>query len=116
MEPRIKIFSISGCPHCEKAKRILKAKGWNYVDISLDYYPEKRKDMLKITNQLTVPQIFFGSIHIGGASDLEQFEKEGRLSGSYDGVDSNITSEPLLEKPNYQPKEKPSILPRGPDQ
>jgi hypothetical protein len=64
--------------------------------------------MLKITNQLTVPQIFFGSIHIGGES-VEQFEKEGRLSGIYDGVDSNITSEPLLEKPNYQ---QPSILTR----
>lgn len=40
--------------------------GWEYSDISIEAYPEKRADMLKIADRLTVPQIFFNDEHVGG--------------------------------------------------
>lgn len=45
--------------------------GWEYTNINLSVYPEKRADMLKLADRLTVPQIFFNDKHIGGATDFD---------------------------------------------
>jgi hypothetical protein len=39
------------------------------VDINLTKYPEKRNDMLSLSDRLTVPQVFVNDTHIGGADD-----------------------------------------------
>jgi glutaredoxin-related protein len=83
------------------------------VEINLTDYPEKRKDMLQLARRLTVPQIFFGSKHIGGASDLEELEKRGNLSELYEGMlKETWTRQPLLEKPNWPPNPPKQPAPR----
>jgi glutaredoxin-related protein len=80
------------------------------LEINLTEYPEKRNDMLQLARRLTVPQIFFGSKHIGGASDLEDLEKQGKLSELYEGMlQEPWIRQPLLEKPNW-----PSTPPKQP--
>ena len=49
----------------------------------MDEYPEKKDDMLKISDRLTVPQVFFGEQHLGGASDILNLEKDGKLLHMY---------------------------------
>ena len=80
-ESRIVLFSISSCPHCAKAKGILQSKDWNFVEINLTDYPDKRKDMVLAAHQITVPQIFFNGSHLGGASNLADLESNGKLDG-----------------------------------
>jgi glutaredoxin-like protein len=68
----VAIISRPGCPHCARAKRLLDDRGIVFVDISLG------KDVTfstvrAITGRGTVPQVFIGGQHIGGADDLERY-------------------------------------------
>jgi glutaredoxin-like protein len=70
-EPAV-IFSKPGCPHCARAKQLLDDRGIVFEDISLG------KDVTfstvrAITGRGTVPQVFIGGRHIGGADDLERY-------------------------------------------
>ncbi|EKX44736.1 hypothetical protein GUITHDRAFT_139655 [Guillardia theta CCMP2712] len=56
-----------------------QAHGYEYHDISLSDYPEKRTDMLSLADRLTVPQIFVNTVHIGGASELIELLEKGKF-------------------------------------
>jgi glutaredoxin len=51
------------CVVCRAAKALLQECGVPLVDIDLDRYPERRREMVERTNQRTVPQIFFNAVH-----------------------------------------------------
>eukprot|EP01048_Picozoa_sp_COSAG05_P022298 COSAG05_NODE_4412_length_1526_cov_1.617379_1_plen_284_part_01 len=107
---RITVFSLADCPHCKKAKTLLGAKGWDYLDISLSDYPEMRSSMLQLANQLTVPQIFFNERHLGGAAQLVELAERQELDGLY--AEMLAGDDPLDER-----LDKPSrpIEPTPPD-
>jgi glutaredoxin-like protein len=68
----VAILSRPGCPHCARAKRLLEERGIVYEDISLG------KDVTfstvrAISGRGTVPQVFIGGEHIGGADELERY-------------------------------------------
>lgn len=65
----VTIFAIDDCPHCRRAKGTLKENGIDYREISLTLYPDRRNDMLSLTDRLTVPQIFFAGKYVGGADE-----------------------------------------------
>ena len=56
---RITIFSLGGCVHCNKVKALFGELGWNYCDIDLEQFPDAKQSMIKLTDRLTVPQVFF---------------------------------------------------------
>jgi glutaredoxin len=70
LKGRVTVFSISGCPHCRRAKHHLSTHKVPYVEINLDVYPERRDEMVERTSRRTVPQVLFNAKHIGGADDL----------------------------------------------
>eukprot|EP00808_Paulinella_micropora_P001166 g75009.t1 len=111
--PRITIFSLKTCPHCKKAKALLSQKGWSYYNISLNDYPEKRSDMLKLADRLTVPQVFFNDKHLGGASDLEALQESGRLHQEYKDMISTGKgpSLPELNIPDHPPEPEAKVSP-----
>lgn len=76
---KITIYSTSYCPYCAKAKTLLDHKQAAYTEISVDQYPEKRKEMETRSGRHTVPQIFINDQHIGGCDDLHALEQQGRL-------------------------------------
>ena len=71
---KFEIFGGEGCPYCVKAKELLNDKNlpFSYFDINQD---EEAFDQLvgRISKWKTIPQIFFGSQHIGGYDDLLKF-------------------------------------------
>jgi|TARA_B110000208_G_C11749558_1_gene422956 glutaredoxin len=80
---QITIFSLDGCMHCRRVKATLESKEWPYREISLSLYPTAKNAMLKLSDRLTVPQIFFNAAHIGGASELHALDDEGELDAMY---------------------------------
>lgn len=70
---KVTVYSKGYCPYCKAAKRILKAKGIEYVEIDVEVNPEKMTEMLSRSRRRTVPQIFFGEQHIGGHDDLVRY-------------------------------------------
>ena len=74
---RVTVFGRDACPHCTRAEGALKLRGipYSYVDISL--HPERRRDMISLSNgAASVPQIFFNELHVGGADDLVKLLKD----------------------------------------
>ena len=77
---KVLIYSSSLCGYCYEAKTLLKRKNILFQEIDVDEDFNKRKEMIAKSNGRTsVPQIFFGDIHIGGCDDLLNLEKIGKL-------------------------------------
>ncbi|CAI4227808.1 unnamed protein product [Auanema sp. JU1783] len=66
------IYTVLGNAQCMKAKNILNRANIPYTDVSLDSFPQCREEVIRRANgDLTVPQIFFNHIHIGGTDQLQ---------------------------------------------
>jgi glutaredoxin 3 len=77
---KIDIYTTSYCPYCHAALALLDRKGVGYEIIPVDGDPELRQLMMRRANgRYTVPQIFIGSVHVGGYDDLAALERRGAL-------------------------------------
>lgn len=74
-EPQfVTIFTREGCPHCFRAKALLKEKGIAYEEIKTGQGTGISSRTLRATTgRSTVPQVFIGGKHIGGADDLVRY-------------------------------------------
>jgi glutaredoxin 3 len=83
----IVIYTLANCSYCIKAKKLLEEKQVVYEEIAVDHFkPEQREELAKkARGKRTVPQIFIGSIHIGGYDKLLELEQEGRLDKLLEG-------------------------------
>lgn len=84
----IVMYESDWCGFCRAAKRLLAAKGWEYESRLVDGNAELRQEMTARTDRTSVPQIFFGSRHIGGFDDLAELEQNGELDEAYNEIGS----------------------------
>ena len=75
----VTIYTTRACPHCVRAKALLKRKGINFREVDLTDNETERAEMEKKTGWMTVPMIFFGEEFIGGADELYELERTGKL-------------------------------------
>ena len=78
----VTIYSKKVCPFCVKAKGLLKSKGVDFKEVSIETSEENRAEMLAKSNgAMTVPQIFIDDLHVGGCDDLFALDAKGELDG-----------------------------------
>jgi glutaredoxin 3 len=77
--PPVTIYTRQFCGYCTAAKRLLRDRGINFVEIDATGAPEKRKEMIERSGRFTFPQIFIGSHHVGGCDDLYALTARGDL-------------------------------------
>lgn len=77
--PRITVYTTSYCPYCVRAKALLKRKGVDFEEIPVDGDDVRRLWLVEQPGQRTVPQVFAGERSLGGFSDLEALDREGKL-------------------------------------
>jgi glutaredoxin 3 len=78
--PTITMYSTAVCPFCIQAERLLRAKGVAEIEfLRVDLDPGLRRTMMERTGRRTVPQIYVGSVHVGGYEDLVELDRAGRL-------------------------------------
>ncbi|PIQ26672.1 glutathione peroxidase [bacterium (Candidatus Blackallbacteria) CG17_big_fil_post_rev_8_21_14_2_50_48_46] len=68
----ISLITRAGCPHCTRAKTLLKNRGLAFEEIELNEQITTRS-IEAITGRATTPQVFIGGRHIGGADELAAF-------------------------------------------
>ena len=81
---RVRMYSTRVCPYCIRAEQLLAKKGVSADQIEkirVDDFPEQRAEMMRITGQRSVPQIFIGDRHVGGFDDLAELDADGELDG-----------------------------------
>jgi len=77
---QVDIYTTRQCPYCNAAKALLKRKGVAFTEIDIAANVERLNEMVARANgAATLPQIFVGSVHVGGSDDLRALEKAGKL-------------------------------------
>lgn len=76
----IVIYTTRSCPYCRMAKELLQARNLAYEEISVEGDFEARAKMTqRAGGYSTVPQIFFGDVHVGGCDELFELHTSGKL-------------------------------------
>jgi glutaredoxin 3 len=83
--PRITIYTKQNCPFCVRVKRLLEKKGAAFEEISVEGKDDLRDWLVETTGQRTVPQVFAGERSLGGSSDLDALERDGKLDAALRG-------------------------------
>jgi glutaredoxin 3 len=76
----VTVYTMTRCPHCQAAKGLLASLGIAFEEINLDAHPERWEECERRSGRATVPQIFWGDRHLGGADDLMALKKSGELA------------------------------------
>ena len=76
---KVQLYTKRICPYCTSAKTLLKRKGVAYEEIDVEDDDAKRTWLVETTGQRTVPQIFVDGRPLGGFSDIDALDKQGKL-------------------------------------
>ncbi len=77
--PTVKVYTKSSCPYCVRAKALLDRKGVAYQEIDAESDDALRTWLVEATGQRTVPQIFVDDRSLGGFSDIDALDRQGKL-------------------------------------
>ena len=77
---KVTIYTGPLCNYCDAAKRLLTRNNIHYKEINIATVEGSRDEMIKKANgKRTIPQIFFGDLHVGGYDEVRALEKENKL-------------------------------------
>lgn len=79
MTRKVTVYTKQSCPYCVRAKALLTKKGVAFEEIGVEGNDALRAWLVERSGQMTVPQVFVGERSLGGFSDLDALEREGRL-------------------------------------
>jgi glutaredoxin len=83
----VTVFSLSWCSFCHAAKQLLSSLDIQYTEHVLDRGPlsetqlngRLRRELTDLTSSRTLPQVFVGSINIGGYTETLAAARNGKL-------------------------------------
>lgn len=76
---KVEIYTQDNCAYCSAAKSLLASKGVTFTEINLQEKPQEMADLKARTGMRTVPQIFINGKLIGGFSELQKLDQDGKL-------------------------------------
>jgi len=78
--PPVTMYTKTYCGFSKRARELMKAKGVPFEDIDVTDEGARFDEMVERSGGgTTVPQVFIGERHIGGATELERLEQYGEL-------------------------------------
>ncbi|XP_051144542.1 uncharacterized protein LOC127260705 [Andrographis paniculata] len=86
LKGRICFFSRSNCRDCGAVRSFFRERNLNCVEINVDVYPSRRKELIEKTGSSTVPQIFFNEKLIGGLVALNSLRNSGMLEAKMEEI------------------------------
>lgn len=79
MKGRISFFSRSGCRDCTAVRRFFREKGLKFVEVNVDVFRERERELRERTGSTSVPQIFFNERLVGGLVALNSLRNSGEF-------------------------------------
>lgn len=77
----VTIYTTAGCPFCKAAKELLGRRGVAFDEIDVGQDAAAAATMVaRSDGRRTVPQVFVGQIHVGGADELQALDRSGHLA------------------------------------
>ena len=84
--PRTQIYFKDWCPYSQRALRLLDEKGVDFEAVDVTNDLERELEMRERAGRTSVPQIFVGSLHLGGYDDIAALDRAGRLNPILEGA------------------------------
>jgi glutaredoxin 3 len=78
-QAKIVLYATAWCGYCARARRLLEGKGLRFEEIDIDTRQGARVEMVRRSGRGSVPQVFVGNTHVGGARELQALEASGEL-------------------------------------
>jgi glutaredoxin 3 len=79
MQPKVVMYRTPYCPYCSMAARRLSQLDLEFEEIDVSGDHERRRWLLSVSGQRTVPQIFINGRSVGGFDDLSALVRRGEL-------------------------------------
>lgn len=76
---KVVLYTTNYCPYCFAAKKFLQSKKVPFEEIDVTGDDAIRDKLLKMSGQMTVPQIFADGRSIGGYQDLVEYYRSGKI-------------------------------------
>lgn len=80
---QVVIWSKSHCPYCRATKQLFHSiPNIEVKVIEVDIEPNGyiiQQELMKLTGQRTVPNVFVNNVHVGGNSDVQMAYQNGNL-------------------------------------
>jgi cysteine synthase A len=111
-EQPVVLFALEWCEFCWSVRRFLADMGVPFRSVDLDAVSMQvddlgggiRKDLRHRTGEATIPQIFIGGVHVGGAVDLLARHDRGELEPLLRRASVAPTGDVTLVARSYLPK------------
>ncbi|XP_063940753.1 uncharacterized protein LOC108200246 isoform X2 [Daucus carota subsp. sativus] len=98
---RISFFSKSNCRDCTAVRSFFREKNLRYVEINIDVFPRRVKELIERTGSSSVPQIFFNEKLLGGLVALNSLRNSGMLEEKLKELLSEKCPDTAPEVPLY---------------
>jgi glutaredoxin 3 len=109
---KITVFSLDGCPTCNKTRQLLETKGAVITEVSLTTTPDWAPLLFVLANgDKSLPQVFFNSHHVGGSVEVEEMEREGVLGDKVKACLEGGSEDFLPPLRSPKPEEYVQIIP-----
>ena len=86
MSVKIEIYTKIFCTYCQRAKELLRIKGVNFVEYDITDDQVKAAELLKRSQQSTIPGIFINGTSIGSCAELFDLDEKGELDALFGPV------------------------------
>ena len=83
---RTEIYFKDWCPYSQRALKLLDEKGVDYEAIDVTNDLERELEMRERAGRTSVPQIFVGTLHLGGYDDIAALDRQGKLDPILEGA------------------------------
>jgi glutaredoxin 3 len=78
--PNVTVYTTEPCSYCARVKGLLSARGVQFEEVNLAKNPAGRLELARKTGMMSFPQVLIGEQLIGGFSEVQTADEEGRLA------------------------------------
>ena len=73
------IYRTPNCAYCVRVHQLLESKGVPFTEVDVSEDDGKRRWLVDVTRQRTVPQVFINDKPVGGFEDVARLNRTGEL-------------------------------------
>ena len=84
--PKVTVYTKRNCPYCVRARRSSRRRASRTRRLAWRRTTSCARWLVERSGQMTVPQVFVGERPLGGFSDIDALEREGRLDAILRGA------------------------------
>jgi glutaredoxin 3 len=76
---QVTVYTTEPCSFCARVKGLLKSRGVEFAEVNLSKDPDGRVELAQRTGMMTFPQVIVDGQLLGGFTEVQAADQDGRL-------------------------------------